>query len=189
MDTPQRAQHKLILISGAVASGKTTLAWRLAALSRERAMPAAAIDIDELFAIVAGRDWSLVTSIHRRLACELAATVAQRLFEGNVTLVAIAGSTVSPHEWQHVQSNLNAAPLATRVLLRVSLAEAVRRAREDFTRVGATRDSGVVARLHFAIDWSGVPKPDIELDTDGLTQDEVAQAVWGRLQRGVDLPT
>ena len=48
--------RELILISGAVASGKTTLAWRLAALSREGAVPAAAIDMDELVATVAERN-------------------------------------------------------------------------------------------------------------------------------------
>ena len=181
MDGRRPEYSQLILISGAVASGKTRLAWRLAELARARAILAASIDMDELVEILAGRDWSLVTNEDRQRACELAATVAQRLFDQDVRFVAISGSTVSPYEWEQVLRDLNTTPVTTYVLLRVSLAEAVRRAQEDPTRV-ATRNSDLLARLHSAIDWARVPHADIDVDTDGLLPDEVAEAVWSRLR-------
>jgi NAD(P)-dependent dehydrogenase (short-subunit alcohol dehydrogenase family) len=63
----------LVLISGAVASGKTTLVLRVTALARVDAVTAASIDIDELVKTVAGSDWTKVTREHRLQACELAA--------------------------------------------------------------------------------------------------------------------
>jgi adenylylsulfate kinase-like enzyme len=175
-----RQNNRLILISGAVASGKTTLASLLAAKARATGVPAASIDMDALTEMVGGPDWSHIADMHRRLACELAADIAQRLFARAYRLIAIAGSTVSSREWQQVLRDSRPTQRTTRVLLRVSVAEASRRARDDGTR-GVTRNSTVLAQLHAAIDWSDVPEPDICLDTDGLSQDEVAETVWVRL--------
>jgi hypothetical protein len=104
-----RADRHLILISGAVASGKTTLALSLAGLARMRGIPAASIDIDELVVTVAGPDWSLVTRTDRLFACELAGVLTERLFDRGERLVAIAGSTLSSYEWQHVVTSLSQA--------------------------------------------------------------------------------
>ena len=172
--------NRLILISGAIASGKTTLASRLAARARASSVPAASIDMDELINVAAGRDWSRITNTDRRLASELAAEIAQWLFARDYRFIAIAGSTVSSRAWQQVLNRFRLTARSTRVLLRVSVAEAVQRARQDQTRV-ATRRPAVLAQLHAAIDWSDVPEPDIELDTDGLGQDEVADTVWRKL--------
>jgi adenylylsulfate kinase-like enzyme len=171
-----RADRHLILISGAVASGKTTLALSLAGLARMRGIPAASIDIDELVVTVAGPDWSLVTRTDRLFACELAGVLTERLFDRGERLVAIAGSTLSSYEWQHVVSNLSQAPHATYVLLHVSLDEAVRRAQQDST--GPSRNLEIVARVHSDIDWSTVRRPDIEVDTDNVSPDEMAETVW-----------
>lgn len=175
------AIQRLVLISGPVASGKSTLAEALAHLARESGASAAAIDMDELTTMIAGHDWSLITPAQRRLACELAAAVTDRVFDGGYTFVAIAGSTLSAGEWNEMLRHLNAPPPTTRVLLRVSVGEAVRRAQADATR-GATSDPRVVAALHAQIDWSHVPPADVEVDTDHLPADDVAAAVWSLLR-------
>ena len=168
------------MISGAVASGKTTLAEALARLARDHGLTAAAIDIDELTTMVAGRDWSRITPAHRRLACELAASLTDDLFDRDWTLIAIAGSTLSAQEWDDVRRSMKTNPATTYVLLRVSVADAVRRALGDATR-GATSDPRVVEALHSRIDWSRVRKPAIEIETDRLSAEEIAATVWSAL--------
>ena len=50
----------LALISGPIASGKTTAAKALAEITRLQGHQAASIDMDEVVAMVAGEDWSRV---------------------------------------------------------------------------------------------------------------------------------
>jgi len=171
VDTPV-----LVLISGPVASGKTTLAWRLAALTRAAGDVAASIDIDELTEIGGGSDWTQVTAQHRRQACELAAALIDRLAEHGNRFVAVAGSTLSPYEWKAVTERVSVPVEPTLVRLRVSVTEAIRRAQADPTRL-LTRDPQVVERLHAAIEWDATASPDLEIDTDEVTADEVADAV------------
>lgn len=169
---------RLILISGAVASGKTTLARRLAQLARTRGMRAASIDVDDVVMMVA-RDWGSVTKGKRRLACELTAVIAQGLFDREAKLVAIAGSTLSPYEWEETLSHLEeSVPAPTYVLLRVTIDEATRRAQADATRNATWQHPETVARLHGAIDWQRVREPDIDIDTEQLTPDDAAEVIW-----------
>jgi hypothetical protein len=58
----------------------------------------------------------------------------------------------------------------------VSLDEAVRKAQRDST--GPSRKPEIVARLHSDIDWSAVRRPDIELNTDNVSPDEMAETIW-----------
>jgi adenylylsulfate kinase-like enzyme len=121
-------EHRLVLIGGPIASGKTTVARALAALLRSIGQDAAAIDMDEMIAIVAGEDWSLIIVSDRKKAGRLASRVVQGLFNEGVSTVAIAGSTLSPYECDEVVTHLIPDSIVTRVLLRVSVEESIRRA-------------------------------------------------------------
>jgi len=163
---------RLVLISGAVASGKTTAAQGLAAYARALGEVAAAVDMDDMIAIVAGSDWSLISNGERRRACRATASFVQSLFESGTQLVAIAGSTLSPYEWDELTRRLDAEPETLYVLLQVSLEEAVRRAKGDPGRLH-TKDPAHVAKLAAAIDWSAVRRHDLEVQTDSMTPEDI----------------
>ena len=55
MSSPQ-----LVIVTGPIASGKTTVILKLAELARQRGEMAAAIDLDLLIEMIAGTDWSVV---------------------------------------------------------------------------------------------------------------------------------
>src|SRR3972149_10379703 len=168
--------QRLVVITRPIASGKTTVARRRADVVRKRGQPAASIDIDELVEMIAGADWSLVRPEDRDLSCEVAAAIAERLFDSGVSVVVVAGSTLSSREWDQLLRHLVAKPDTLFVLLRVSLGESVRRAQGDPTRV-STKDPNFVSRLYSRIDWADVPRPDIDLFTDSLSVEEVVEIV------------
>lgn len=174
---------QLLLISGAVGSGKTTLASNLARIARDHGLTAASIDMDDMVSVVAGTDWSLVTHEHRVRASKAAGELARHLLDSGHRIVAIAGSTLSQYEWDDVLSAFDDQPAVTYVLLRVSVDEATRRAQLDPARspTAGTRNPDVVAHLHRAIDWTTVRKHNIEINTDHLTADEVVETVWRQL--------
>ena len=166
----------LVLISGPNGSGKTTLALRLAEEARARGLTAAAVDMDELVEMVAGSDWSKVRLEQRELSSRLAGSICDELMELGTQLLVVAGSTVSPYEWDLLLRNARGPKQPFSILLRVSFEEAKRRAAHDTTRA-STWDAATAARLFDAIDWSTVCAPHLELDTDGLDSDAVLDAV------------
>jgi adenylylsulfate kinase-like enzyme len=170
----------LVLFSGPVASGKTTAASRLAEMARQRGLPAAAIDLDDMVEMVAGRDWSLVTDGDRRRACRATSTLLDDLFSSGTAFIAIAGSTLSTYEWDEVIQPLHHRARVSYVLLRVSLEEARRRAQGDPERIHA-KDPGFLARLAAQTDWTAIRKHDIDIETDGLTADEVSARIAARV--------
>jgi hypothetical protein len=189
MTSDAAADHRqLVLISGPIASGKTTAAFRLAALTREHGQRAAAIDIDELVEMVAGEDWSLVRLDDRKLAIEAAAAIADRLFDAGVALVAVAGSTLSSYEWTCLLESLACRP-TTLTVLRVSLAESIRRAQSDTLRIhtveGDSERRNFIVRLYGQISGARLTTHDIEIETDGRSVDEVVSLISENLRAGV----
>jgi hypothetical protein len=73
------------------------------------------------------------------------------------------------------------------VLLHVSLEESICRAQADPARVH-TQHAAYVAKLAAAIDWTVVSRPDIDLNTDHLTAQEVIGLVAECLAGGHGLP-
>jgi len=163
-----------VLISGPVASGKTTAAKGLAVIARRYGHNAASIDIDELVEMVAGDDWSRVSHKDRVLATQVASAIVGKLFASGMELVTVAGSTLSNSEWDELFQPLNPRPKPFYVLLRVSAEEAVRRAQGDPERVH-TKDPVVIAQLASRIDWSIIRSQHVDLMTDGLDADEVTR--------------
>jgi shikimate kinase len=164
----------LVLISGPVACGKTTAARTLAEIARRYGLNAASIDLDDIVEMVAGNDWSRIQAKDRALATQVASAIVGELFASHMELVAVAGSTLSNSEWDDLLEPLNPRPKAFYALLRVSPAEAIRRARNDPQRIH-TKDPVVIEQLAARIDWSVIRTQHIDLMTDGIDADEVAR--------------
>jgi chloramphenicol 3-O-phosphotransferase len=174
---------RLILISGHIASGKTSVARRLADIAQERGLRAAALDMDDIVVSLAG-DWSRAAEYDRHLAGEVTALVLDRLFASGMEVVTVAGTTLAGGEWENLQHELKTTVDAVRARLLVSLAESQRRAQADTTRL-ATRDPEVVELLYLRVDEANMPTVDLELSTDGLTLEQVAQSLAAQvLQAG-----
>jgi hypothetical protein len=135
-----------------------------------------------MVAVVAGRDWPAVRQPDRLRASRVTSALVQACFDSGVELVTVAGSTLSAYEWDGVTAGLQPIPRVLYVLLRVSLQESIRRAQGDPERI-STKDPAFVAQLAAAINWKTVRPPDVEIDTDALTADEVidrlALRIWG----------
>jgi adenylylsulfate kinase-like enzyme len=170
---------RLVLITGPIASGKTTVAVGLAALMRHQGHRAAAIDMDDLVEVIAGADWSAVQPEHRQQATELASTIAGWLFDAGYSLVAVAGSTLSWYERDALTKRFPGVP-ATFVFLRVSLAESIRRAQADPLRAG-TKNADFVRRIYDVIDWANLPPADVDLHADALDADALFRLVANKV--------
>jgi tRNA uridine 5-carbamoylmethylation protein Kti12 len=172
MTVPERLPL-LVLISGGIASGKTSAADRLAAVARQRGLSAASIDMDAMIEMTAGHEWSAIEDEQRRFAVQITGSLVEALLESGVQMVFIAGSTLSPYEWDGLLGVLKSNPRHLFVLLRVSLDEAIRRAEHDPSRT-RTRNPEVLRRLAQRVDWTRVRGHHIDLVTDGLSLDDVA---------------
>jgi shikimate kinase len=179
LGTKASLEPVLVLISGPIASGKTTAILGLASLARQWGLPAAAIDIDELVEMTAG-DWSQANEGHRRLAWQLASVLIDKLIQSGIVLIAVGGSTLSPKEWDELLKRIETAPQTLYVRLRVSFEEALQRARSDPDRV-STKDGTFLAQQYKRLDWTGVDEPDISIETDDLLPGDVASQIAQRL--------
>ncbi len=131
--------------------------------------------MDDIVAGLAG-DWSHAAEYDRLMAGEVTALVVDRLFASGMQVVTVAGTTLAGGEWSSLEDALKAHVDITRARLIVSLAESQRRAQADPTRL-ATRDPEVVETLYMRVDQANMPTVDLEVATDGLTLEEVAQSL------------
>lgn len=168
-------RKQLVLVSGPIASGKTTVVAELAARARRRGAAAAAVDMDAIVEILVD-DGSLVEMEDRLRASDVAAGLVDRLFESGVRLTTVAGSTPSSYEWDELLLRLASQPAVTTVLPRVSLADSIKRAHSDPGRA-RTLDADFVSRVYRGIDWERLRSPDLDLNTEDLSVDEVVLAI------------
>jgi hypothetical protein len=169
------AGRRLVLVSGPIASGETTVSAQLARTARTMGKLAATVDMDDVVAMLTGA-WSVVKLEDRFRASQLAAAIVDRLFESGIEMAVVAGSTMSAYESDGLVGHLTSKPKILSIRLRVSLDESIRRAQADPARV-RTLDGDFVARVYAAIDWTSVRQADLDLVTDSLNADQVAQAV------------
>lgn len=166
--------RKLVLITGPVASGKSTLAEDLARVSRDRGLRAASIDMDDLVFMVAGKDWRIVRPGHWRLAREAAASLIDTFFSSGMEVVTLAGPFFGRSEREHLVENVRARPRVCCVVLRVTLREAIARAYADVTR-SLSKDPALIAELEKTINSDELPSDSVEIATDGLGREEVVR--------------
>ncbi len=176
----QAQTRKLVLITGPVASGKSTLAEDLARVWRGRGLRAASIDMDDLVFMLAGKDWRIVGPEHWRLAREAAASLIDAFFSSGIEAVTVAGPFFGRSERDHLLDNVRAKPSVSRVVLRVSLREAIARASADATR-SVSKDPALIAQLEKTINWDELPGDSVEIATDGLSREDIVRRALASL--------
>jgi adenylylsulfate kinase-like enzyme len=167
----------LIVITGPIASGKSTVASKLAQELERIDVRAVVIDLDlvhdRLLAQGKRSDESLW-----RLAREQTAADADALLEAGTAVVIAEGSFNLPSDRASLVRNVRAGSDPIFVTLRVSFEEALRRAQGDPTR-GRSRDRGFLAS-HFEARQdvlSAVPATDIVIDTEVMTPSAAAAEI------------
>jgi len=167
----------VIVITGPIASGKSTVARELARSLEAVGVPAAVIDLDlvhnELIATGSTADestWALAR--HR------AAMAANAFSRDGVAVVIAEGSFNLPTDRAAFDQDLAANSSPVYVTLQVSFAEALRRAQGDPTR-GRSRDPMFLG-LYFAGRrdvLSATPATDLAIDTEKTTAAEAVTTI------------
>lgn len=170
----------LIVVSGTIASGKSTVARRVAEEFAAQSVASAVIDIDLVYEMLrppgARKDaWALV----RRGAAALADAFAAN----GVEVVIVDGDFLSVAERADFLEALRGDPPAPLfVTLRVPFEQASKRVGQDPTRT-FSRDLAFLRRHYDAAARDGLPG-DLVLDTDETTPIEVARRIveWAERQ-------
>jgi len=167
----------VIVITGPIASGKSTVATELALKLGLDGVQAAVIDLDvvhdRLITTGSPSDDSTWTLARRE-----AATVANDLHEDGVSVVIAEGSFNVPSDRAAFAQHLRPGSDLVFVTLQVSFEEALRRAQGDPSR-GRSRDPQFLAS-HFAARHdvlAASPATDIVIDTERTTANAAAETI------------
>jgi len=172
--------EQLVLVTGPVGSGKTTIAKLLASRARSRGMTAAALDMDDFVLMFNGPDWRSVSSKEWSAARSAAAAAVDAYFIAGAQLVAIAGPFFGRGDRDELVAQLSSNPSTLVVALRVGLEEAIRRAASDPTRT-LSKDPELLARLERTIAWHELRKDALQLSTENILPEEVARQIEERI--------
>ena len=167
----------VIVITGPIASGKSTVARELARELAGRDLQAHVIDLDlvhdELVANGSAADDAAWTLARRSLA-----RVANALVSDGATVVIAEGSFNMPSDRAILREGLDESIEAVYVTLLVSFDEALRRAQGDPTR-GRSRNPEFLGS-HFAARRDALANPpgsDIVIDTKRTTATAIAATI------------
>jgi len=174
---PHAAQRKVIVITGPIASGKSTIARELARDLGRAGLPVALIDLDVVHDTL-GSDGQETNEAIWPLARREAATLANTfLAEGRAVVVA-EGSFNTPGDRASFAQYLDTGVDPLYVTLRVSYEEALRRAQTDPTR-GVSRDPAFLGRYFGAVGHGleTVPDTDLVIETERMSPTFAAAAI------------
>jgi adenylylsulfate kinase-like enzyme len=167
----------LIVISGPIASGKSTVARELARDLAQVGVRAEVIDLDLLHDELIA-DGSISDDSTWTLARRAVATLANTFLEDGVAVVIADGSFNRPSDRATLAQHLRADARPVYVTLRVSFEEALRRAQADPTR-GRSQDPLVLAPYFAAVRpvLETIPATDVVIDTESTTPASAAASV------------
>lgn len=165
---------RALVISGPIASGKSTLARAVAERLADGGSTASVIDLDLLHAMLVRTPPKRAWSAARRAA----ASVTDAFVAEGIDVVVTEGEFITPSERAEYVDYLSPSVHVTFVTLWVSYPEALRRATADRTR-GLSRDPAFLSS-HYentASALAATPRTDLLLDTSALTVEAAVDAV------------
>lgn len=168
-----------IVINGAIATGKSTIARAVARELEREGLSAAVIDLDVVYDMLEHR-----TGVPKsddaswRLARRAAAALTDTFFAARLHAVIVEGRFFTPAERAAFLEPLATPVAASFVTLRVPYQEALRRAEGDVTRT-VSRDPAFLGPYYLGVerDLASVATTDLVLDTDRVSVDEAVAAI------------
>jgi predicted kinase len=174
----------VVVITGPVASGKSTVALELARDLDRIHLRAAVIDLDLLHDMLT-RDGPKSDDATWALARRAAATLANTFLAEGVVVVVADGSFNTPDERAAFAQRLDASVGPLYVTLRVSFEEALRRAQSDPSR-GMSRDPTFLGPYFAAVSQklATMPVTDLVIDTEQMPAKSAAVAIARLIRPG-----
>ena len=173
----------VVVITGPIASGKSTVARKLARELERAHVRVAVIDLDLVHEMV-GSDGLKSDDASWALARHAAATLAITFLEEGVAVVVAEGSFNTPADREAFARHLGPSVRPAYVTLRVSFEEALRRAQMDPTR-GLSRDPAFLGS-YFAASadvLATVPATDLVIDTEWVPATAAAVEIASLIRR------
>jgi predicted enzyme related to lactoylglutathione lyase/chloramphenicol 3-O-phosphotransferase len=172
---------RVLIISGPIASGKSTVARTLAGESRASDSTAAVVELDRMYMMLDDSPLMSDPRISRRARRAAAALVDQYVFD-EIDLIIVEGDfwTDGQHNEFSYRHSSGVAPVF--VTLRVSVEEALRRVELDANR-RLSRIPGVLRRSHADFAAARRIAGDVTIDSTHLSVAEVAACIRSELDR------
>jgi lactoylglutathione lyase len=172
---------QLLVISGPIASGKSTVAHVLATESRASGHSVADVDLDRVYMMLDDRS-PMDDARTWHTARRAAAALADQFVLDGIELVIVEGTFWTQSEREEFASHLTTAANPLYVTVSVSIAEALRRAEADTGR-RASRIPDLLRASH--ADFAAAPPipGDVRIDSTTCPVDDVVATIKQALQR------
>lgn len=171
---------RLLVISGPIAAGKSTVASALAAAFRDSGRSVAVVDLDRLYMMLDDRPPMSDPSQSREARRAAAALTDHFVLEG-IELVVVEGTFWRTSEREQLTTALTTLVQPMFVTLRVSVDEALRRVQSDSSR-RASRNPAILRASHAAFGAVTPILTDAIIDSSSLTTAAVTVAVMAALE-------
>jgi predicted kinase len=170
-------QRTVIVITGPIASGKSTVARILARELVGRDVRSAVIDLDIIDDMLSA-DGPTSDPATWTFARHAAASLANTFLSDGVAVVIADGSFNQASDRAAFEQHLDVGISPLYVTLTVSFEEALRRAQRDPTR-GVSRDPEFLRRYFAAGTWTSadLPPTDIVIDTESVSAGAAAATI------------
>ena len=178
----------LIVITGPIASGKSTVAGEVARELERAGVRSAVIDLDVVHDMLVAGGPEIGGDASWALARHASAALAGTFLAAGIAVVIAEGSFNAVGDREAFAQNLDASLEPRYVTLRVTYEEALRRAQGDPAR-GRSRDPAFLGPYFAAVEQTlaTVPATDLVIDTERTTAKSAAAAIVEHLRQ--ELPT
>ncbi len=175
----QLSERLLVVLTGPVGGGKSTVALALATQLRAYGHPTAVIDLDLVYRMARQRD-GFADEKTWRAARRGAAVLTDAFFECGARVVVVEGGFFTQEEFDGLRDHVASSARLRFVTLKVSFEQALHRAKSDpnTSRV-VSRDAEVLRLLHeqFAEALPFLRASSLVVDADQLSPIELARSI------------